>query len=130
MEKDNFYRFDFLLNKLIDENRTLNLVITALLSIIVLQLMVIIDNKVQNEIYNICGGFEQSNLETVEKIINLMAPHENIDNYLDLHIVRVGQDIRYALNDSKLRALGWSPKKIFDQELPKIVEYYKNNFIW
>ena len=43
MEKDNFYRFDFLLNKLIDENRTLNLVITALLSIIVLQLMVIID---------------------------------------------------------------------------------------
>ena len=92
--------------------------------------MIIIDNKVQNEIYNICGGFEQSNLETVEKIINLMAPHENIDNYLDLHIVRVGQDIRYALNDSKLRALGWSPKKIFDQELPKIVEYYKNNFIW
>jgi dTDP-glucose 4,6-dehydratase len=92
--------------------------------------MVIIDSKVQNEIYNICGGFEQSNLETVEKIINLMAPYENIDNYLDLHIVRVGQDIRYALDDSKLRALGWSPKKIFDQELPKIVEYYKNNFIW
>lgn len=92
--------------------------------------MVIIDSKVQNEIYNICGGFEQSNLETVKKIINLTLPNENIDDHLDLHIVRVGQDIRYALDDFKLRALGWSPKKIFDQELPKIVEYYKNNFIW
>jgi dTDP-glucose 4,6-dehydratase len=92
--------------------------------------MVIIDSKVQNEIFNICGGFEQSNLETVSKIINLMLPNENVDDHLDLHIVRVGQDIRYALDDSKLRALGWSPKKIFDQELPKIVEYYKNNFIW
>jgi dTDP-glucose 4,6-dehydratase len=92
--------------------------------------MVVIDSKVQNEIFNICGGFEQSNLETVSKIINLMMPDENIDDHLDLHIVRVGQDIRYALDDSKLRALGWSPKKIFDQELPKIVEYYKNNFIW
>jgi len=92
--------------------------------------MVIIDSKVQNEIFNICGGFEQSNLETVSKIINLMLPNENVNDHLDLHIVRVGQDIRYALDDSKLRALGWSPKKIFDQELPKIVEYYKNNFIW
>jgi dTDP-glucose 4,6-dehydratase len=92
--------------------------------------MVVIDSKIQNEIFNICGGFEQSNLETVSKIINLMLPNENIDDHLDLHIVRVGQDIRYALDDSKLRALGWSPKKIFDQELPKIVEYYKNNFIW
>jgi len=92
--------------------------------------MVIIDSKVQNEIFNICGGFEQSNLETVNKIINLMLPNENMNDHLDLHIVRLGQDIRYALDDSKLRALGWSPKKIFDQELPKIVEYYKNNFIW
>jgi dTDP-glucose 4,6-dehydratase len=92
--------------------------------------MVVIDSKVQNEIFNICGGFEQSNLETVSKIINLMLPNENVNGHLDLHIVRVGQDIRYALDDSKLRALGWSPKKIFDQELPKIVEYYKNNFIW
>ena len=71
------------------------------------------------------GGFEQSNLDTVRKIINLISPEEDIYNHLDLSIVRIGQDIRYALNDSKLRSLGWSPKKVFDQELPKIVEHYR-----
>ena len=92
--------------------------------------MTIIDSKVHNEIYNICGGFEQTNLDTCKKIVTLMEPNNNIYDYLDLSIIRVGQDVRYALDDSKLRTLGWAPKKIFDQELPQIVEYYKNNFIW
>lgn len=92
--------------------------------------MTIIDAGVKNEIYNICGGFEQTNLDTCKKIITLMEPDGNVYDYLDLSIVRVGQDIRYALDDSKLRALGWSPKKVFDVELHQIVEYYKNNFIW
>lgn len=92
--------------------------------------MTIIDSKVQNEIYNICGGFEQTNLVTCKKVITLMMPNENVYDHLDLSISRAGQDIRYALDDSKLRALGWAPKKVFDQELPQIVEYYRNNFIW
>jgi dTDP-glucose 4,6-dehydratase len=90
----------------------------------------VIEQNVKNEIYNVCGGFEQTNLATCKKIITLMEPNDNIYDYLDLSIIRVGQDIRYALDDSKLRALGWSPKKIFDEELPSIVKYYKQNFIW
>ena len=50
--------------------------------------------------------------------------------YIDTSFSRVGQDVRYALDDSKLRKLGWKPKKIFDEELPKIVDYYKEKFIW
>jgi len=103
----------------------------------------IIEAGVKNEIYNICGGYEQSNLDTVTKIIRLQHPkditleeefpryEQNVVNkYLDLSYSRQGQDVRYALNDGKLRALGWEPKAIFDKELPAIVEYYKNNFIW
>ena len=30
----------------------------------------------------------------------------------------------------RLRSLGWEPKARFDEELPSIVGYYKNNFIW
>lgn len=92
----------------------------------------IIESQISNEIFNIAGGFEQSNLDTVRKIITLYYDKENKDKnqFLDLSYSRIGQDVRYALNDSKLRDIGWSPKKKFDDELPKIVEYYKNNFIW
>ena len=58
------------------------------------------------------------------------AEDKDWSNYLDLTHVREGQDVRYALNDDKLRNLGWQPKKVFDQEIIKIVEYYKNNFKW
>jgi dTDP-glucose 4,6-dehydratase len=90
----------------------------------------IIEAGVKNEIYNVCGGFEQTNLDTVEKIIKLYDSNLNINDNLDLSFNRDGQDVRYALDDSKLRSLGWTPKKVFDEELPTIVKYYKNKFIW
>jgi len=91
----------------------------------------IIDAGVKNEIYNICGGFEQNNLETVKKIIILDDKNlEELENYIDFSCARPGQDARYALNDSKLQRLGWKPKKEFDDELPLIVQYYRNKFIW
>jgi dTDP-glucose 4,6-dehydratase len=90
----------------------------------------IIESGKVNEIYNVCGGFEQSNIDTVSKIIKLYTKDKNYDNYLDLSFSRQGQDVRYALNDNKLRLLGWKPQAIFDKELPDIVDYYKDNFIW
>ena len=94
-------------------------------------IITIIKSGVENEIYNICGGFEQSNLETIKKIIILNNKDiNNLDQYVDFSFNRPGQDVRYALNDSKLRSLGWEPKADFDQELKHIVEYYKNKFIW
>ena len=93
-------------------------------------IVTIIEKGVKNEIYNIAGGFEQSNYETVKKVIKEYNGDSNIEKYLDFTYSRAGQDIRYALDDSKLRALGWEPTAIFDKELPGIVKYYKNKFIW
>ena len=90
----------------------------------------IIESEVQNEIYNICGGFEQSNIVTVKKILKEYFGDIDPYNYIDTTYSRQGQDVRYALNDSKLRTLGWEPKTNFDQELKYIVNYYKNKFIW
>lgn len=91
----------------------------------------IIESGKTNEIYNIAGGFEQKNIETARKIIKCFKGTDNdYINNLSLEYKREGQDVRYALNDDKLRALGWRPQKKFDEELIKIVEYYKNNFKW
>lgn len=54
----------------------------------------------------------------------------NINMFANFEYTRPGQDVRYAIDDSKLKNLGWNPIENFDEELIKIVEYNKNNFIW
>ncbi len=93
--------------------------------------MAIIESGKTNEIYNVAGGFEQQNIETTRKIIECFhGSDKNYMDHLDLGFKRPGQDVRYALNDDKLRLLGWKPEKQFDEELPKIVKYYTKNFKW
>jgi dTDP-glucose 4,6-dehydratase len=94
-------------------------------------IMTIIDSGNVNEIYNISGDFEQRNLDTVKKIIrHFNGTYDEWDKHTDLSYVRQGQDVRYSLDDTKIRKLGWKPKKVFDNEIPSIVQYYKKNFIW
>ena len=90
----------------------------------------IIESGSKNEIYNIAGGFEQSNLDTVRKIIFEYNGEIDLDKFVDFSYIRPGMDVRYALDDSKLRNLGWYPKMKFDEQIPDIVDYYKNKFIW
>ena len=91
-------------------------------------IMTIIENEIKNEIYNINGNFEQSNYITFKKIISLY--NKEAGDYIDCSYNREGQDLRYSLNDNKLRLLGWQPKIDFDKELPNIVNYYKTKYIW
>jgi dTDP-glucose 4,6-dehydratase len=91
----------------------------------------IINSGKTNEIYNVAGGFEQENRETVEKTIQAFhGTSENWQQYVDLGFKREGQDVRYALNDDKLRSLGWEPQKEFNEEIEKVVQFYIDNFKW
>ena len=91
--------------------------------------LAIIDAGVKNEIYNISGNLEITNLTVVQKIIREFNGDKDCSKYLK-DMVRQGQDQRYSIDDSKLKSLGWSPTAKFDTELAKIVKYYKENFIW
>ena len=94
-------------------------------------IITIIESGNINEIYNINGDFEQSNLDTVKKLLILYNINESeMENHIDFSCIRPGQDVRYALDDSKIKALGWSPNKLFNDEIVSIVNYYKHKFIW
>jgi dTDP-glucose 4,6-dehydratase len=91
----------------------------------------IIEAGTTNEIYNVAGGFEQKNKETVQKIVqSYFGDDRDPDPYTNLEHKRPGQDVRYALDDSKLQSLGWSAERLFDTEIQEIVEFYKKNFKW
>tara|TARA_Y100001938_G_scaffold144989_1_gene220755 strand:+ start:3530 stop:4477 length:948 start_codon:yes stop_codon:yes gene_type:complete len=92
----------------------------------------IIETGSVNEIYNIAGSYEQENIETVKKILNLYfeGKEVNYEKYIDFTADRVGQDLRYSIDDSKLQSIGWKSEHNFDLELPEIVQYYKDNFVW
>ena len=89
----------------------------------------IIESGVTNEIFNISGNYEEKNIEVVKKIIKLVNGDTEIEKYLT-DMIRPGQDLRYSIDDTKLKSLGWSANADFDAELKKVVRYYQNNFIW
>ena len=94
-------------------------------------ILAIIDSGSVNEIYNVAGGFEQTNADTVRKIIKAYhGTDDNWEQYVDLSVNRLGQDVRYALDDEKLRSLGWKPRMDFDKEIQKIVDHCKEKWRW
>ena len=94
--------------------------------------MSVIDYGAVNEIYNISGNIELPNREVIKKILALYFG-ENKDHEWENYTrpsQRKGQDVRYHVDDSRLRSLGWLPRADFDQELVKIVDHYRRNFVW
>ena len=81
----------------------------------------------EGQAYNIASDLELSNLEVADLIKdqfhNKKIDIEHIDD-------RPFNDSRYAVNDKKLRKLGWNPKRNLKADLPEIVEWYKNNLDW
>lgn len=88
--------------------------------------MTIIDSGMTNEIYNISGNTELPNREVLQSILLYSLGPEAAQSWEEYIIPshRVGQDVRYSVDDTKLKNLGWQPQAIFDHELKKIIAYY------
>jgi len=98
-------------------------------------IMCLLESGLEDEIYNVSGSFEQTNKDTIQKIIHNFLNILNQDtseweDLIDFEYNRVGQDVRYAVDDSKIRSLGWKPSKSFDEEISSIVQFYMENTRW
>jgi dTDP-glucose 4,6-dehydratase len=88
---------------------------------------VVLHKGVHGEAYNVGTGVETYNIDMAHKLLDLLGkPHSLIMHVAD----RVGHDRRYALDVSKLKALGWTPRHTFDQALEKTVRWFVDNEWW
>ena len=80
------------------------------------------------EIYNIGGGTELTNKELTGLLLSATGKDWS---YVDRVADRLGHDLRYSVDISKIRAeLGYEPLIPFEQGLTDVVQWYRDNRAW
>lgn len=86
-------------------------------------------NGKPGEKYNIVGEREVSNLDLAKAIADFVGKHLEYE-MVDFHSSRPGHDLRYALDGSVMKRMGWEPKVDFDQSLRATVAWSLENDHW
>ena len=81
---------------------------------------------IAGEAYNI-GGNEQENLAIVDHFLRLTGADASLVRHVE---DRAGHDRRYAVDDTKLRTLGWAPQTALEDGVAATVEWYRANRAW
>lgn len=79
------------------------------------------------DIYNIGGGSELTNLEITHRILEMLGQDESSIEFVE---DRKGHDLRYSLDCTKLKDMGWRPEYDFDTALEFTVNWYMENRWW
>lgn len=82
---------------------------------------------VPGSIYNIGGGNERENLAVAEAILDYLGKPKSLIRFVQ---DRPGHDRRYAVDTSRLQALGWTPSVPFEQGLRSTVDWYAKHEAW
>lgn len=79
------------------------------------------------EIYNLGTGVETTNLVMANAILQLLGKPQSL---LQPITDRPGHDRRYAIDCSKVKALGWESRHNFEQAIADTVKWYVDNEWW
>ena len=86
----------------------------------------ILQQGLVGEVYNIGGGDEIANIDLVKQILDIVEkPYELITYVKD----RLGHDLRYAVDSSKVQRLGWRPERTMEDTLERIVQWYRKRLL-
>jgi dTDP-glucose 4,6-dehydratase len=83
-------------------------------------ILAVVRHGERNAIYNVGGEFELRNIDILRKIASILGVPE-AKAWVPFQD-RSGQDVRYSLDDGKIRSLGWRPKRVFQNEIEAIVQ--------
>lgn len=81
----------------------------------------LIKNGKVGESYNLTGDREVSNLEMAQLIAKYMEKELKY-KMVDFHSDRPGHDLRYGLDGSKMKKLGWSLSVNFEKSIEKVIK--------
>jgi len=88
---------------------------------------IVAERGAAGESYNIGGGRELTNAElTAQLLTALGASWDRVEHVTD----RLGHDLRYSVDDTKLAALGYAPQYSFEDGLAETVAWYRANEHW
>ncbi len=79
------------------------------------------------EAYNLGGENERYNIDVIEQMLDILGKPTSLIRHVE---DRPGHDRRYALDNTKLRALGWAHGATFDEALERTVRWYVDNEWW
>lgn len=78
-------------------------------------------------IYNVGGENDATGLEVAKVILKRLGKDESLLTFVT---DRSGHDQRYALDSSKVQALGWQPASDFRVAMERTVDWYVENESW
>lgn len=89
----------------------------------------LLQHATPGEDYNIIGPDEYDIITLANKVAEIVGK-PLIPKYVGFYGSRPGHDRRYALDGSKLKAMGWTSPTNFDESLRRTVEFTVNNSQW
>jgi dTDP-glucose 4,6-dehydratase len=87
----------------------------------------VVDQGTPGEVYNIGADAQLANIDLTHALLEAMGKDESHIEYVP---DRPGHDLRYAVDSSKIRRLGWAPRYTLEQRLLDTIEWYRSREDW